>query len=133
MSDPEKKETENEALKVAKDRLFSENERLKRQVEDLSSLLQKIKQENDEMQAFRDAEERGKLREDLRQIGCTYSAEEFDRMTLKELSTLKTHYTYFKPQFVSSSDVSGSRKSIYDSLDDVYTPLEERRRKMQEG
>jgi hypothetical protein len=67
-------------------------------------------------------------------MGCTYSVEEFDKMTLDQLAELKSHYKYFNPPaFKSGADVSGKKESIYTSLDDIYVPLEPRKRSLQEA
>jgi len=116
------------------ERVHEENQRLQSMVEQLQGELDEVRKDRDRSNATMEYEERGKMRDALRVMGCTYSAEELDRMSLDQLDSLKRHYTHFKPlPFKSSADVSGSRKSIYDSLDEVYVPLEERKRKMQEA
>jgi hypothetical protein len=67
-------------------------------------------------------------------MGCTYSAEEFDKMSLDQLAELKSHYKYYKPPtFTSGADVSGKKKSVYDSLDDIYVPLDVRKKNYSEA
>lgn len=127
------KPEDRDAVDIAVERQRQEFLKLKAEFDSLKDSYVNQGKELEKAKSFLEQNERAKARDELRAMGCTYSAEELDRMSLTALDDLRTHYRYFKPPFKSGSDVSGSRKSIYDSLDDVYTPLEERKRKMQEG
>ena len=127
------KPEDRDAVDIAVERQRQELLKLKAEFDSLRESYIKQGKELDKAKSFLEQNERAKAVDELRSMGCTYGMEELDRMQLTELDNLRTHYRYFKPVFKSSSDVSGSRKSIYDSLDDVYVPLEDRKRKMQEG
>lgn len=123
-------ETGKDAIDIAYGRVMAENKKweddytkLKKAFDDQASKLARANE-------LIDLSERAKLREELRQMGCTYGAEELDKMALDELVELKTHFKHFNPPFKSGSDFAKpSRRSAYDDLYDLYTPLSERMKK----
>ena len=122
--------SENDPLKVSHAVLVSENERLKKDLGEALDAIQALKTEVGELKAYRESEVRGKLSEEIRQMGCTYGLEELDRMSLSELASLKEHYNYFNPPFKSGADFAPPvRKSVHDTLYELYTPLDKRMEK----
>ena len=122
------KETpEKTVVEIATERMRQEMESMKAELQATRDALARVTKERDAAAQFLERNERGIAVDDLKKMGCTYSAEEFDKMSLDELDQLKSHYRYFQPPvFKSGADVSGKRKSIYDSLDDLYKPLKDR-------
>ena len=125
---------EKTVIDISVQRMREENLKLAADLKVVVDALEVIKKERDESRAFLEENERGKAIDALKKGGCTYSVEEFDKMTLDKLDELKQHYRYFKPPvFKSGADVTKARKSVYDSLDDVYVPLETRMKSHQEA
>ena len=133
MTDDKSGKTEEKTvIDISVERMRQENLELTAKLQAATDSLEKITAERNSATQFLEENERGKAIDALKKMGCTYSVEEFDRMELDALDQLKQHYRYFQPPvFKSGADVSKSRKSIYDSLDDVYTPLDERRQSLQ--
>ena len=125
---------EKTVIDISVQRMREENLKLAADLKVVVDALEVITKERDESRAFLEENERGKAVDALKKSGCTYSVEEFDRMTLDKLDELRSHYRYFKPPvFKSGADMSKARKSIYDSFDDVYVPLEARMKRLQEA
>lgn len=125
---------ENDAIEVVYSRVMAENEKLKNENEKLRTAIDERDDKLARANELIENSEKGKIREELRLMGCTYTATELDTMSLDELEKLKTHYKYFNPPFKSGSDFAKpTRKNIYDSLYDKYVPLEERIKQMREG
>ena len=119
--------SKNDPLKVSHAVLVSENERLKKDLGEALDAIEALKKEVGELKSYRESEVRGKLSEEIRQMGCTYGLEELDRMELSELAQLKEHYNYFNPPFKSGADFAPPvRKSVHDTLYELYTPLDKR-------
>ena len=128
-NDSGKEPKERTVIDIAVERLSQENIKLKAEVDSLKGLFLDKEKKLAAATSFLEQNERGKAREALAVMGCTYSMEELDKMSLDQLDQLKQHYRYYKPPvFVSSGSVSGERKSIYDSLDTVYVPMAERKK-----
>ena len=122
------------AIEISVERMRQENLELQAQLRAVTDALEVVTKERDASRIFVEQNERGKAIDALKKMGCTYSIEEFDQMSLNALDELKAHYRYFQPPvFKSGADVSKARKSIYDSLDDVFVPLGERRKRLQEA
>lgn len=125
---------ERTVIDISVQRMREENLDLKAQLKAATDALDKVTKERDASRAFLEKNERGVAIDSLKKMGCTYSIEEFDTMSLSQLDELKQHYRYFQPPvFKSGADVSKARKSIYESLDDVYVPLEKRTQSLQEA
>ena len=121
---------ERTVIDIAVERISQENLKLKAELDSMKNLFLEKEKKLANATSFLEQNERGKAREALATMGCTYSIEEIDNMSLDELDRLKGHYRHFKPPvFVSSGNVSAERKSIYDSLDTVCIPLSERMKK----
>jgi hypothetical protein len=134
MTDENSGETERTVVDISVERMRQENLDLKAKLQAATDTLEKIKNERDKATQFLEQNERGKAVDALKKMGCTYSVEEFDRMSLDELDQLKSHYRFFKPPiFQSGADISGKSKSVYDALDSIYVPLEERKKSLQEA
>jgi len=128
------KTEENTVIAISVERMRQENLELASKLQAATDSLEKITAERNKATQFLEENERGKAVDALKKMGCTYSVEEFDVMTLVALDELKQHYRYFQPPvFKSGADISKSRKSIYDSLDNVYVSLDERKRSLQEA
>jgi len=127
-------ETTRDVIDISVENLKHENLKLKAEVDSLKGLLKSASKELTDAKSFLEQNERGKIRDQLRTMGCTYGVEELDNMSLDELDQLKQHYRFYNPPvFKSGADVSKQRKSMYDSLDEIYTPLTERKRSLQEA
>jgi len=124
---------ENDAIKIGVARIAAEKERLETELQEAKDALLEKDKALRRMNEFIELGERAKLREELRQMGCTYGVEEYEKMGLDALEELKNHYKHFKPPFKSSRDVAKPYKSLYDSLYDEYVPVEDRIKKLQEG
>ena len=121
---------EKTVIDIAVERMRQELEGIKSELKAATDSLEVVTKERNQAANFLEQNERGIAIKDLEKMGCTYSAEEFDKMTLDQLAELKSHYKYFNPPtFKSSADVSGKRESIYTSLDDIYESLESRKEK----
>ena len=128
MTDENSGTPEKTVIDIAVERMRQETESLKSQLKAATDALELVTKERNEATSFLEKNERGLAIEDLKKMGCTYSVEEMDRMSLDQLDELKSHYRYFKPPvFKSGADISGKNKSVADSLDSIYVPLEERR------
>jgi len=116
-------------IDISVERLTQENLKLKAELDTLKKVFVVEEKKLADATSFLEQNERGKARDALAVMGCTYSMEELDRMSLDQLDKLKQHYRFFNPPvFKSSGKISAERKSIYDSLDDVYVPLGERKK-----
>jgi len=125
---------EKTVVDIAIERMRQELESVKADNLALKAAIDAVTKERNQAASFLEQNERGIAIKDLQKMGCTYAVEQFDEMSLDELSTLKSHYKYFKPAgFTSGADVSGKAKSIHDSLDDVYVSLEERSKGLAEA
>ena len=125
---------EKTVVDIAIERMRQELEGVKSELKITTDALANVTKERNQAASFLEQNERGIAIKDLEKMGCTYSVEEFDKMTLDQLAELKSHYKYFNPPaFKSGADVSGRKESIYTSLDDVYVPLEPRKRSLQEA
>ena len=128
MTEENKETTPKDVVDIAVQRMREENLDLAAKLKAATDALETVTRERDAARAFLEKNERGEVIDTLKKMGCTYSVEEFDKMSLDQLDQLKAHYRYFKPPvFRSGADVSGKRKSIYDTLDDVYIPMEKRK------
>ena len=109
--------------------------RLQQEKDSLTDALVEEKTANSNLNSHIEGQVRGRLRDDLKQMGCTYGAEELGKMSLDELKTLKRHYTFFNPPtaFKSGADIVKPRRNIYDSLYEKYIPLDERIKQMREN
>jgi len=126
----EENKTGKDAIDIAYGRVMAENKKWEDDYAKLKSAFDELSAKLARANELIDLNERAKIRENLRQMGCTYSAEELDRMELDELVKLKTYYKYFNPPFKSGSDFAKpGRRSTYDSLYELYTPLSERMKK----
>ena len=134
MTDEKSGKEPKTAIEISVERMRQENLELQAQLRAVTDALEVVTKERDASRIFVEQNERGKAIDALKKMGCTYSIEEFDHMSLNALDELKAHYRYFQPPvFKSGADVSKARKSIYDSLDDVFVPLGERRKRLQEA
>ncbi len=125
---------EKTVIDIAVERMRQELEGAKADLKVATDALASVTAERNKAASFLEQNERGIAIEDLKKMGCTYSAEEFDKMSLDQLAELKTHYKYFNaPSFKSGADVSGQRKSVYSSLDTIYTSLEDRSKGLAEA
>ena len=125
---------EKTVIDISVERMRQENLELAAQLKVAIDALESVTKERDTATKFLEENERGKAIDALKTMGCTYAVEEFDQMKLDELDQLKQHYRYYKPPvFISGADVSKARKSIYDSLDEVYVPLADRMRNLSEA
>ena len=125
---------EKTVIDIRLERVHAENKQLRAAFEGLQKQFDSVVQERDTANATMEYEERGQMRDALRVMGCTYGADELDGMSIDQLDKLKRHYTNFQvPPFKSGADVSRSRKSVYDSLDSVYVPLDVRKKAHQEA
>ena len=124
------KTEEKNVIDIAVQRMREETLELSTKLKAATDALAKVTKERDDAAQFLEKNERGEAIDALKKMGCTYSVEEFDGMKLDALDQLKQHYRYFQPPvlFKSGADVSRSRKSVYDSLDSVYVPLDERKK-----
>ena len=129
----EKKEMSEDAktgkdpIDVVYERAMAENHRLKEENSNLLAALDDLNKKLAKANELIEHTERAKVRDELRQMGCTYGVEELDVMALDELEQLKTHYKYFNPPFKSGSDFAKPiRKNIYDDLYDQYVSVDER-------
>jgi len=112
---------------IAVERMRQENEGLKAENVALKAALDAVTKERNQAASFLEQNERGIAIEDLQKMGCTYSVEHFDKMSLDQLAQLKENYKYYKPAaFKSGADVSGKKEDIYSTLDDLYVPPEAR-------
>ena len=128
------KETEKTVIDISVERMRQENLALETKLKAATDMLSAVTKERNEATKYLEQNERGIAVDDLKKMGCTYSVEEFDKMSLGELDQLKSHYKYFQPPvFKSGADTSGKSKSIYDSLDTLYVPLDIRRKSLQEA
>ncbi len=119
---------------IAVERMREETESLKMQLKAATDALTEVTAERNKAASFLEQNERGIAIEGLRKSGCTYSVEEFDKMNVNQLAELKSHYKYFNPPtFKSGADVSVKRKSSFDSLDNIYTSLEDRSKGLSEA
>ena len=124
---------EKTVIDISVERMRQENLELEAKLKAATDALEVVTKEKNKATQFLEENERGKAVDALKKMGCTYSIEEFDKMSLGELDQLKSHYRYYQPPiFKSGADVSGKTKSIYDALDNVYVPLDERKKKLQE-
>lgn len=135
MTDEKSGKTEEKTvIDISVERMRQENLELATKLQAATDSLEKITEERNKATQFLEENERGKAVDALRKMGCTYGIEELDTMPLGALDELKQHYRYFQPPvFKSGADVSNARKSIYDSLDDVYTSLDVRKNGLQEA
>jgi hypothetical protein len=136
MTDQEsgKKTEDKTVVDIAVQRMREENLELATKLKVALDALENVTKERNVASQFLEENERGKAIDALRTMGCTYSIEEFDGMKLGALDELKQHYRYFQPPvFKSGADVSKARKSIYDSLDDLFVPLDVRKKAYQEA
>ena len=135
MTDEKSGKTEEKTvIDISVERMRQENLELQAQLQVVTDALEGITKERDVATTFLEKNERGKAVDALKKMGCTYSVEEFDRMSLDALDKLKQHYRYYKPPvFKSGADVRKVRKSVYDALDNIYVPVEERRKSLQEA
>ena len=126
---------EKTTIDIAVQRMREENLELSTKLKAATDALAKVTKERDDAAQFLEKNERGEAIDALKKMGCTYSVEEFDAMKLDALDQLKQHYRYFQPPvlFKSGADVSRARKSVYDSLDDVYVSLDVRKKAHQEA
>ena len=125
---------EKTVIDISVERMRQENLELAAQLKVATDALANITKERDVATTFLEQNERAKAIDAIKKMGCTYSIEEFDGMTLDALDQLKQHYRYYKPPvFISGADVSKARKSIYDSLENIYVPLDERTKSRQEA
>lgn len=122
-----------DAIDVIHERTMAENERLKTENEELKKALDERDKKLARANELIEQTEKAKIREELRQMGCTYGLDELDVMDLTELEKLKRHYRYFNPPFKSGADRVKPRKNMYDELYEKYVPLDERIRQMREG
>ena len=121
-------------IDISVERMRQENLELAARLKAATDSLERITLEKNQATKFLEENERGKAIDALKKMGCTYSIEEFDQMTLGALDDLKQHYRYFQPPvFKSGADVSKARKSVYDALGDLYVPLVDRKRSLQEA
>lgn len=120
---------EKTVIDISVERMRQENLELAAKLKAATDMLEAVTKERNEAAKYLEQNERGIAIDDLKKMGCTYGVEEFDKMTLAELDQLKSHYKFFKPPpFKSGADVSGETKSPFTSLDDLYVPLEKRRK-----
>lgn len=127
-------DTEKTVVEIATERMRQEMLEMKAELQAARDSLAKVTKERDAAAQFLERNERAAAIDAIKKMGCTYSAEEFDKMTLDQLDQLKSHYRYFQPPaFKSGADVSGKSKSVYDALDDLYIPLDIRRKSLQEA
>ena len=125
---------EKTTIDIAVQRMREETLELSSKLKAATDALAKVTTERDEAAQFLEKNERGEAIDALKKMGCTYSVEEFDGMKLDALDQLKQHYRYFQPPvYKSGADVSMARKSVYDSLDSVYVPLDVRKKAYQEA
>jgi len=123
-----------DAIEVVYERAQAENLRLKTENENMLNAIDELSRKLARANELIEHTERAKVRDELRQMGCTYGMEELDTMALDELENLKRHYKYFNPPFKSGSDIAKPvRKNIYDELYEKYIPVEERQKQMREG
>lgn len=128
------KDSEKTVVDIAIERMRQELEGVKGELKAATDQLAAVTKERNQAASFLEQNERGIAIKDLEKMGCTYSVEEFDKMSLDQLAELKSHYKYYKPPtFTSGADVSGKMKNVHDSLDDIYVPLEPRKRSLQEA
>jgi hypothetical protein len=125
---------EKTVVDIAIERMRQELEGVKAELKAATDSLAAVTKERNQAASFLEQNERGIAIKDLEKMGCTYSAEEFDKMTLDQLAELKSHYKYFNPPtFKSGADVSGKKESIFTALDDVYVSLEDRKKNYSEA
>ena len=124
--------TEKTVIDISVERMRQENLDLQAKLQAATDMLDSVTKERNEAAKYLEQNERGIAIDDLKKMGCTYGIEEFDRMSLEQLDQLKSHYKFFnpKPLFKSGADVSRETKSPFTSLDDLYVPLEDRRKTM---
>lgn len=122
-------------IDIAVERMRQELEGVKSELKVATDALAAVTVERNKAANFLEQNERGIAIKDLEKIGCTYSVEEFDKMSINQLAELKSHYKYFNPPttFKSGADVSGQRKSIHSSLDDIYVSLADRSKGLSEA
>ena len=121
---------EKTVIDISVERMRQELEGAKIELKAATDALAAVTKERNQAASFLEQNERAIAIKDLEKMGCTYSAEEFDKMTLDQLADLKSHYKYFNPPtFKSGSDVSVKRESVFTSLDDIYESLESRKEK----
>ncbi len=125
---------EKTVVDIAIERMRQELEGVKAELKAATDSLATVTEERNKAASYLEQNERAIAIKDLEKMGCTYSVEQFDNMSLDKLAELKSHYKYYKPStFRSGSDVSGKGKTIYSTLDDIYVSLEERSKHLAEA